>query len=484
MTVLGIDIGTQSLKVIVVRDGVVLGQSQSALMLSRPRPNWAQQDPLEWDRALPLAIAAALSQASVHAGEIAAIGIVGQLDGCLAVDRDGQALSDCLVWMDRRANAMLPAMSAAENEHFRQCTGLVMDGSHMAAKIKWLKTQGLPAEARFHQPTSYLVERLCGAFVMDSALASTTMLYSLSDEGYDEELLELFSVSRSEIPKIAAPGDIAGHLTSQGAALCGLPAGIPLAVGTGDDFATLLGAGITKPGPMLCTLGTAEVVGALSINKVIDSGGLLETHRFLDKHYVENPGWLSGGALRWLGTILKIDSDAELDRSASCAPIGCDGLTFIPALSGAMAPSWQPAARGCFYGLTAGHTQSHMARAVLEGCAFAMRDVREGLLKMGLGTESIILLGGGAKSQLWAQMRSDLCQTELFASENDDSCALGAAILATAAYQENDATSISQSWEVERVAYQPRPTLREPYQQAYGRYRQLFAALSPMWDGS
>ncbi len=484
MTVVGIDIGTQSLKAIVVRDGVVLGQSQSALTLSRPRPNWAQQDPREWTRALPLAIAAALSQSNVDAGEIVAIGIAGQLDGCLAVDRDGQALSDCLVWMDRRAVAMLPPMSAAESERFRQCTGLVMDASHMAAKISWLKTQGLPAQTRFHQPTSYLVERLCGAFVMDSALASTTMLYSLSGDGYDEELLKLFSVSRSEIPEVAAPDDIAGRLTQQGAALCGLPVGIPLAVGTGDDFATVLGAGVTEMGPMLCTLGTAEVVGALSTNKTIEDGGLLETHRFLDKYYVENPGWLSGGALRWLSTILKIDSDAELDRIAGEAPIGCDGLTFIPALSGAMAPSWQPAARGCFYGLTAGHGQAHMARSVLEGCAFAMRDVREGLLRMGLGTESIVLLGGGASSQLWAQMRSDLCQVELFASENDDSCALGAAILATAAYQNVDAASISQRWEVERVAYQPRPTLREPYQHAYERYRQLFFALSPMWDGS
>ena len=183
----------------------------------------------------------------------------------------------------------------------------------------------------------------------------------------------------------------------------------PVAVGTGDDFSTPLGRRIVGPGQLAVVLGTGEVVGAVHPRLVIDDAGLVETHAYPGgAYFLENPGWLSGGAVTWLCEMLSIDGFEALHAEAATVPPGAAGLTFIPALTGAMAPVWNASARGCFYGLTPSHTRAHMARALLEGCAFAMRDVADRLKELGAEIRSVLLLGGGARSRLWAQIRADV----------------------------------------------------------------------------
>ncbi len=477
MAVVGLDIGTQSSKAVVVRHGVVLGEASAQYSLEQPKPGWAQQSPSLWESALHTVIPEALAKACLKPGDVEGIAVAGQLDGCIAVDSKGRAITPCLVWMDRRATEHVVASGESE----RQRTGLVFDASHMAAKICWLRSQGLSSTARFHQPTSYVVERLCGAYVYDHALASTTMLYDLATRDYDEELLSAFGVSRDCVPAIGDSEGLAGELSPEGAALSGLMAGTPVAIGTGDDFATLLGAGITRPGPLLCGLGTAEVVGTLSDSPCIDSLALVETHGFLGRYFVQNPGWQSGGALRWIRGVLGVEGDAELDALASSAPPGCDGVTFLPALSGAMAPRWRASARGCFYGLSSHHGAQHMARAVLEGCAFAMRDVRERLVAMGLAEGEIVLQGGGARSALWGQMRADLCQVPLVRQQESSGSAMGASIIAEAVHSGTSLERLCGQNPPSSVAHRPSPELAADYDKAYTRYRELFDTLEPLF---
>jgi xylulokinase len=146
------------------------------------------------------------------------------------VDANGRALGPCLIWMDRRAEAETAGIS---EDRLREKTGVTLDASHMAAKIRWLKRE-LPAAriaARFHQPVSYLVARMTGENLFDHGLASTTMLYALKARDFDPELLDAFEIQSGELPAIAEAADPAGQLTAEGAALCGLPAGITVAVG-------------------------------------------------------------------------------------------------------------------------------------------------------------------------------------------------------------------------------------------------------------
>ncbi len=265
--------------------------------------------------------------------------------------------------------------------------------------------------------------------------------------------------------------------------LTGLRAGIPVAVGTGDDFSNPLGAGVVKPGRVVVSLGTAEVVGAVHGTAAVDKGALVETHGYAaGRFFIENPGWLSGGSLAWFIKTFRLAGVEELNALVEQAPPGADGVTFLPALSGAMAPEWNSEARGCFYGLTAAHGASHMARAVLEGCAFAMRDVVERLAALGVDTSTLLLLGGGAKSRVWAQIRADLVQRHAEISSVADSSPVGAGLLAAVAA--GAARSLDEA--AGRIAppttvIAPDPANRQAYDDAYGRYRQLFDSLKPLF---
>ncbi|HEY7689338.1 MAG TPA: FGGY family carbohydrate kinase, partial [Dongiaceae bacterium] len=346
--IVGIDIGTQSLKA-AVTDGrlQVRGEASMAYRPNFPRAGWAEQDPRLWEHALGPAIAQALAQAGATPAQVTALGVCGQLDGCVAVNGKGKAVTPCLIWMDRRAQAEIANVPA---DMVRARAGLVLDASHMAAKIRWLKRHdsGAASAACFHQPVSYLVSRLTGRAVIDHALASTSMVYGIGRRGFDSALLDCFDISADELPEVADAAEAAGPLSRTGAELTGLPEGIPVAVGTGDDFATPLGAGLFTPGRLAVVLGTGEVVGALHPRLVIDDAGLVETHAYPGgAYFLENPGWLSGGAVAWLCDLLQADGFTALDAEAAAIAPGAEDLTFIPALTGAMAPEWNAAARGC-----------------------------------------------------------------------------------------------------------------------------------------
>lgn len=483
--IVGIDIGTQSIKAVVTDQNLkVAAIASESYDVSYPKAGWAEQDPLLWESALPRVIASALQKAGITPQSVAAIGVAGQLDGCIAVGRDGLPLEKCIIWMDRRAVKQAESVDA---QSIRKKTGIIPDAGHMAAKVAWLKQNGTitPSDVRcFHQPVSYLVSRLTDRHVFDRCLASTTMLYSLETQDYDPELLAGFKIHREEMPEIADADSAAGPLTALGSRLTGLPQGIPVAVGTGDDFSATLGAGVVTPGQLVCVLGTAEVVGAIDRTLKIDEKGLVETHPFFDgSFFIENPGWLSGGTLTWFLDTFRLSRVEELDELASSVPAGSEGLLFLPALSGTMAPEWNASARGCFYGLTPSHGLAHMARAVLEGCAFAMKDVLDRLVTMDVPIQSILLSGGGAKSTLWAQIRSDVSSLPVFIAENKDTSPMGAVILAAVAgglqpNVEAGARLVNHT----STSVQPNSKHAETYRKSYQRYRLLFESLKPVFN--
>ena len=459
-----------------------LGAAATPYAPDTPRPGWAEQAPELWDGALGITIGKALGAAGCAVGEVRALGVAGQLDGCIALGADGRALGPCLIWMDRRAEAEAEAVDAGD---LHRRAGLTRDATHMAAKIRWLKgALGSDRKGmRFHQPVSYLVARLTGEHVFDHGLASTTMLYSLERRDFDPELLAAFGIAADELPSIAEASDRAGPLSAAGAELAGLPAGIPVAVGMGDDFAAPLGAGLVAPGRVACVLGTAEVVGALDETPKVDLRGLVETHGYPGGgFYIENPGWLSGGALAWLREVLAVADFAAFDRAAAEVPPGAEGVTFFPALSGAMAPEWIAAARGCFYGLTPAHGAGHLARAMLEGCAFAMRDVVERLGELGVPAHGLLLLGGGAKSRLWARIRSDCTGLPAQVPALTDTSAMGAAICAAVAGGlQPDLKHCARLVGGIAETIEPDAAARAAYDEAYGAYRRLFESLRPMF---
>jgi len=485
--IVGIDVGTQSLKTVITDEQLrPLGEASVAYAPRYPRPGWAEQPAEVWEQALAPAIGDALEAAGVEASRVSALGICGQLDGCLPIGPNGEPLGPCLIWSDRRAEAYVPDAPAPE---LMRRTGVVPDATHMGPKIRYLKTAtSLGGTARgFHQPVSYLVLQLTGESVIDAALASTTMLCGLESRRFEPDLLAACETDERELPRIGLAAEQAGTLNTRGAELTGLPRGVAVAVGTGDDFSNPLGAGIVQPGRVVCSAGTAEVVGALHGQSLVDDVRMLvETHRYPgDLFFLENPGWLSGGAITWLCGVLGLNSATELSRLAADAPAGADGLLFLPALSGAMAPEWVSGARGAFYGMAPGHGREHFCRALLEGCAFAMRDVVDHLAALGVATDTITMVGGGAGSQVWGQIRADVSGRDVEQRLRHDTSPMGAAVLATvAAGHYRDVAAAVANMESESRTLSPRAAEHELLENRYRAYHRLFESLRPMFGGA
>lgn len=487
---LGLDVGTQSLKAVLWQPsggpdgGKVLAEASRSYETAYARARWAEQDPRDWEQAIGGAISAALAKAGLDGSAIAGLGITGQLDGAIATSASGEALAPALIWQDKRSDCALPLSEARVQE----LTGQLVDPSHLAPKARWLQ-QRLAATppARFHQPVSYLVERLTGRAVMDPALASTSLLFALAEQRWSEELGAAWGIELSRLPEVAPAGSMAGTLDARGAAITGLPPGLGVAVGTGDDFTSALGAGLTRPGRVMVTLGTAEVVGALHALPVIDrfdahahgAAPIVETHAYpTGDFFVENPGWTCGGAITWLRRLVGIHSDAELDALAAEVPPGAGGVTFFPALAGAMTPRWTADVGGAFTGLSSEHDRRHLARAVLEGTAFACRDVVERLAALGVSTERVLLSGGGSRSKLWTQLRADVLGRPHELAARDDSAAIAAAMLAAVAAGQLPLGELEAQAGAPRPGAEPGSTeTREALDEAYRRYRRDTAAL-------
>ncbi len=475
--ILGLDLGTQSTKALVCEPGPglpVRGRGRSNHQPRFPRPGWAEHDPAAWEQGLAPAIAMALAAAGCGPGDIGALAVAGQLDGMVAIDAGGHPLGPCLIWLDRRATDCLPALDPAR---FTAVTGQIADAGHLAAKARWWDRHGGARAAAFHQPVSYLVERLTGARVIDPALASMSMVYDLDRGDWSDELLAAFELDRGRLPRLAPADSIAGALTARGAALTGLPIGTPVAVGTGDDFASALGAGL-PPETLLDVVGTAEVVAIRSATALGDRERLVETHAYPTGGFVVgNPGWLAGGALRWFGALTGRAIET-LDQAASQAPVGAGGVSFLPALGGAMTPVWDPTARGAFVGLAPGHEVGELVRAMYEACAFAMVDVADRLAQLGLPTRAIRLLGGGARSPTWAQIKADALDRPVELAGELDGSPLGAAMLAAVAAGYAPSLTVATGWAPPPTrVFTPIAGHREAMLTGHARYRRLYAAL-------
>lgn len=475
--VIGLDLGTQSAKAVIYDEALVpRGVGKVAIATRFPRPGWAEQDPADWERAAGGAIAAALADARLTAVDIGALACTGQLDGLVAVDRDGRALGPCWPWLDRRA---VEAAGRVDGDRLAALAGQVADASHLAAKAHhWDRSSAAPA-ACFHAPVSYLVERLTGARVFDPGHASTTMLYDLAAGAWSPELLAAFALAPERLPAIAAAESIAGGLTAAGAAITGLAIGTPVAVGTGDDFATPLGIGLGLDA-LLCAVGTAEVVGCRGPLDVRDPDRLVETHPYpLGGGFVENPGWAAGGAIAWLGRVCGLDA-AALEAAAAEIEPGADGVRFVPALGGAMVPRWDPRARGAFVGLGPGHGAGHLARAIYEACAVAMATVGAHLRDRGLTWHTIALVGGGAQADTWAQIRADVAGRPVARYRDLDAAPRGAAMLALAAAEALPLADVVARAPGPAAWLDPDPALAPRYREVVDEVLAAGAAIAPI----
>jgi xylulokinase len=481
--VIGIDVGSQSIKGVLVNpDGVLQSSASHGLSMTHPYGGWAEQNPHHWEEGIAVVIAKILAGAGVAGSDVGVLSLACQVDGVVPLSGDGDALGPAIIWLDRRANVQADALATkVGRERLFEITGLVPDASHSGPKIMWLRDHDPNTFGRamaFPPAAGYLLHRLTNHLCVDHANASSSLLYDLRTRKWSDELLEAAGLDESHLGRIIEASEVVGTLSSQGAQITGLSTACVVLVGTGDEHAASIGAGAISNGIITDVTGTAEPVTVATENFVLDYEGLVETHAHaLEGFYlIENPGFVSGGSTLWLAeNVLKV-SQAELFELATDAPTGCDGLLFLPALSGAMTPRWNAQMRGVFAGLTMSHTSSSMARAVLEGCAYALRDITDRFAALGLGDDEIRVVGGGSASELWMQIKADVTGRPVRRVLGKDATAVGAALMAGVAAK----TFVDLRDAVERtVTLADDPFLPDTgraaiYDGAYGRYRALF----------
>jgi xylulokinase len=486
--VLGVDVGSQSIKAVVIDEGGdVVATGSAALTMVHERDGWADQNPHSYCTALRDAVRAAT--VGVDTARVVAMGLGSQVDGVVACDAEGVPLRPAIIWLDKRATEQCDRLVAAVgSEVLAERTGLVADASHSAPKMMWIREHEPPVwqRATVLAPVgSYVLHHLTGSHAQDSANASSTMVYDVTRGDFDAELCDAAGLDPAMLPPVRPSTEVVGTLRPDVAAELGLTTRCAVVVGTGDEHAASVGAGAIESGVVVDVTGTAEPVTTVSAAPVRDPLCLVETHGHAvpGSWLIENPGFVSGGSTLWLAGLLGV-SQAEVFPLARAASPASDGVLFLPALSGSTAPRWNDKMRGAFLGLAMNHTPAHVARAVLEGCAFALRDIVERLDALGLGRGEIRIVGGGARDDLWATIKANVLGRPVRRVLTEEATAVGAAMVAgVGSGMFADFTAASVAVHLDPTAIAPDPAANRVYAEAYCRYRAAFdaveAALAP-----
>jgi xylulokinase len=479
--VIGIDVGSQSVKAVLIDDsGATRATASAPCETHYPASGWAEQDPRRWEHAIVQSVRELRAAAGIGPDEVTMLALACQVDGLVALDHELRPLRPAIIWLDRRATAQSARLSEAVGEAaLIERTGLNPDASHTAPKAMWLRDE----EPHHFRAARWLVSTvghlngwLTGEVVQDHADASSSLLYDLGSRDWCSDLIDRAGLDRSQLPAIRASHHVIGPLRRQVADQLGLSPRCHVAVGTGDDHGAALGAGAVAPGIVVDVTGTAEPVAVPSRELVLDERRLVETHAHAvdGMLLIENPGFVSGGSTSWWARTQGIPQ-GDVFEQAALAPPGSDGALFLPTLSGSTSPRWNDRMRGCFAGLGLHHELAHMSRAILEGCSFALRDIVDRFAEMGLGGEEIRVVGGGARSPLWLQIKADVTGRPVRIVSGETTSA-GAAMLAGVAsgFFADLPEAAARMVRIADDPVLPRPETRESYEGAYRAYRRLY----------
>lgn len=464
--ILSIDQGTTgSTSLIFDADLKIHGKATVEFPQHFPRPSWVEHDLDEIWHSVCLAVKIALEQNFIDPRHIIAIGITNQREtSCLWNRGNGAAFSRAIVWQDRRtadACSRLKAKGLEKTIHRR--TGLCLDPYFSGTKLQWMlkNIPGAMALAKqgklaFGTIDSYLVYRLSGNHVTDPSNASRTLLMNLYRCEWDEQMLDLFGIPRGLLPQILPTAVEYGKTRN----FLNLPDGIPITGVAGDQQAALFGQACFTKGSVKCTYGTgAFMLANIGPSPIFSKHKLLTTVAWklgdTVTYGLEGSAFIAGAAVQWLRDGLGVITKShEIEALASSVP-DSDGVTFVPALSGMGAPHWIAEATGLCTGITRRTTKAHIARAILDGIAFQVRELLEAMNKdFGRKLYAIKVDGGASANNLLMQCQADLLDVEVVRSKVMETTALGAGLQAGLGIGLwRDLEEIEKKWEASERFY-------------------------------
>lgn len=484
---LGLDVSTTGSKALLIDEtGAVVASHTTPHDLSQPKPLWSEQDPADWWDGMVRSIRAVLEQID-DPGAIPAIGLTGQMHGLVCLDTAGEVLRPAILWNDQRTGAQCDAMTEIIGaQRLIQLTGNRALTGFTAPKILWVREHEPAVYARIAHillPKDYIRFRLTGDCATDMAGAAGTILLDVAKRAWSEEVLNALDIPSDWLPGVHEGPQVTGTVSAAGAEATGLPPGIPVVGGGGDQAAQATGVGAVKPGIVALTVGTSGVVFAPLASYAYEPDGRLHAfcHAVPGQWHFMGVMLSAAGSLQWYRDTLAPGEDfGKLTDEAGNIPPGCEGLAFLPYLTGERTPHPDPLARGAFVGLTARHSRAHLTRAVLEGVAFGLRDGFELIKNSEAGViNEVRVSGGGAKSPVWRQILADVLRVPLVVAEAIEGAAYGAALLAGVGGDVWPDVPTAAQATVKLGARVEPGTAADAYEPVYALYRDLYPALKP-----
>lgn len=484
---LGIDLGTSSVKAVLFDpDSVqIVASAAHEYPIYHPMPDRAEQNPDDWWNATVNAVRQAITRAG--RSDVQAIGLCGQMHGVTLLNAKKKPIGNSIIWADQRSAAetrQLIERFGAEN--YTQITGTLPAAGFMVSTLAWMQKHDrktLESARCVLLPKDVIRLMLTGEVATDISDASATGMFDVLVKTWSAEIIHELDLPRSLFPPALESAAVAGSLTAKAAAALGLKTGIPVVAGCADQPAQALANGLIAPGRASITIGSGGQVftpvlplvnGSISLKT--DSRLHVFNHAVPGVWYILGAILSAGLSLRWLRDLFKTDY-ATLSAEAASVPAGANGLIFLPYLSGERTPHMDAHARGGFIGLTAIHGRGHLARAIMEGVAFAMHEALDISLGLGGQVDRVITAGGGAESDVWRHILADVLNVPLQKSLLTESTGIGAALLAgigAGVYKNAESAAATAAY---GEITEPDANLHAYYVNLYREYQSLYPRL-------
>jgi xylulokinase len=482
----GLDLGTTGARAIAVDLlGAMVASESAPYPLATPRPGWTEQDPEDWWAASRLVLGRLAAQLQEP---VLGLGITGQMHGAVFLDGADRVIRPALLWNDQRTARQCQTITEKVGaERLIEITGNPAITGFQAPKLLWLREEEPDSYARVRRlllPKDYIRLRLTGESATDASDASGTLYLDLRRRDWSPAILDALEVRREWLPRVYEGPEVTGAITDAAAAETGLPPGLLVAAGGGDNAAAAIGNGIVREGQISSSIGTSGVIFAHSAALRIEPEGRLHSfcHAVPGGYHLMGVSLSAGAALRWWRDVVGGGVDYEgLASLAAEAPPGAEGLLFLPYLAGERSPHLDPLARGAFFGLSLRHRLAHLTRAVMEGVAYSLKDSLDLVSGLGVPVAEVRATGGGARSSLWRQLQADVFGLPVHRTMADEGPAHGAALLAGVACGAfANVFEAASAMPLSREVSHPDPGRSDRYREYHAEYTRLYSATAPI----
>lgn len=442
---LSVDLGTTSLKVALLTEtGRIVGSESCEYPILSPKPGYAEQDPECWWTGFVTACRGLKSRYPTEFGQIAGIGICGQMHTQVYLDKDDRILGPAITWMDQRSNDIVETINGDTDSKklvFEETRNFATT-TYTAPQAKWVKENQPDVwrkTTRILVAKDYIKFKLTGQMVTDYSEASGTLLFDVEKRRWSDEMFNYFGLPGPLFPRVGPSDEIIGQVTREASELSGIKEGTPVANGSADGAACGLGAGVIDSGQVALVIGTAGGIGVCSDRPLVDPQNRTACwcHCVRDRWTAVGMMQTAGASLHWFknafdkgdASLSSGDIFEQYNQMVQEIPDGCGGLIFLPYLNGERTPYWDSSARGLFFGINLASEKAHFIKAVMEGVSFALRHNLETIESLGIKVDQIRAVGGGLKSPVWLSILGKVLRKPIVTMSVPDSASLGNVIL-------------------------------------------------------